>query len=245
MKYKKSALGTWELGLDQTATSTDEVVGSLREDLYGNQYRLAKAGGTALSAGKNTVAVAIAAAVMNKACPATDVGETSLTLTIGSATYAENYFRGGSFQINNEAGEGHRYPISYSSSVTAGTSISIALEYGIKVALTASSKFTLSHSPYMATVISATITDRPTGVPLVNVDANAYYWSQTSGDGIYLSGSSAPAVGTALVLGTVDGSLDKQTLASAGSAITSAPVAVAYGTDGVDTEYKPCVYQID
>ena len=228
-------------GVYQISSTAKETLGTLRILADGRKFRYAKAGATALSPGKMSVAADVAAAVLNKACPATAVGETVLTLTTASATYAEDYFKGGAMHINDEAGEGHAYPIVGSSAVSAGTSIVVTLEEPIKVALTTSSEFTLVHSPWMATVESTTEESLPVGIPPVDVTAAYYYWSQTGGPAIALYDGNN-AIGSMLTLDATAGAL---TAINTTLDIDQPICAIAWGTVGVSTEYKPVFLKID
>ena len=226
-----------------TSPTQQEALGTKRFDRRGNTYRYAKAGGTALAAGKMTVAAGVAAAVTNKAAVAAGAGAKSLTLTIASATYTADYFVGGDLHINDATGEGYKYEIASSSAVTAGTSISITLADGIKKALTTSSEFTLVHSPFMAAAISTTEESEPTGVPLVDVPANHYYWSQTGGEAICLV-AGTPAVGSNLTLSATAGALGIIS-ATIATTVTQPICAIMRGTAGVAGEYKPVKLLID
>jgi hypothetical protein len=251
---KPEKIGGWLQGLYEISATQKEEVGTLRCDLYGNKYRYAKAGATALAPGKNTTRAATNADWENIAvAAAVAVGGKTVTLTntaVGADVLAENYFRGGQLQINDAAGEGHWYRIKYSSALTAtSTTVTIGLEEGVRVALTTSSEGTLLPSAYMATVISADVTYQPTGVPLVDVTANYYYWSQTGGEGVYWTNADVAAIGSPLVLSTDDGELGPYVLdldAGADADLLIHPVAIAIGTaTHIDTEYNSCRYMID
>lgn len=202
-------------GLRQTSATAKEQVGTLRITQDGRKFRYARAGASALAAGKMNQMATQAAAVVNEAgvAAAVAVGTRTLTLTITSATIAEDYFKGGQLQINDATGEGYYYDIESSTAVTAGTEISITLSDGIAVALDTTTEFTLAHNPYMAVVEAAVEENMATGVPLVAVPANYYFWSQTGGMACCLT-TATPAVGTGLILSaTVAGSLDDQVTA--------------------------------
>lgn len=232
MKPEKNT--SWLQGLYTISSTEKEIVGTVRRDLWGNVYRYAKAGATALAAGKLTVAADADTDVQNcVAAAAVAIGGKTVTLTVTSTTVAENYFRGGSLQVNDATGEGHRYPVLYSSAVAAGTSCTVTLEEGVRVALTTSSECTLMQSPWMGTVISATDqTDMPTGVPMVAVTANYYYWSQTGGDACVLM-DEAVAKGAMCTIGSA--------VAGAVEAVDAVaePVVCLNRETGVDTEYCP------
>lgn len=227
-----------------SATKKEEI-GTLRITQNGNKYRYARAGGTALSAGKMGQPTAIAAHVTNEASPnAVAIGERSLEFTAGGAvTYAEDYFAGGALHVNDAAGEGHAYPIKSSAAVAAGTAMYVILEQGIKVALTTSSELTLVHSPWMAVIEAAVEENIACGIPPLAVTASYYYWAQTGGPAIGLHTGATIAIGTGLILSaSVEGGLDPQLSALD---IDEPVCAIAWGIVGVDAEYKPIFIKID
>jgi hypothetical protein len=247
--------GPWNQGIYEISATAKEIVGTKREDQFGNVYRYAKAGGTALDPGKNTTLAATSTDWQNKEVDGDyAVGATVITFDVGdvgSDELDEDFFRGGQLQINDEAGEGTWYRILHSTAVEDGdTSCTVTLQEGIKVALTDdTSKVTPVPSPWMETVISATETLFPTGVPLVTVTADYYYWSQTKGLGVYWADDDVAALGSALVLAADDGKLVPLVLdfdTTSAADLTQKIVAHAVGRDtAVDTEYCPCVYCID
>lgn len=251
---KPMKTGGWLQGLYEISATAREEVGTLRRDLYGNAYRYAKAGGTALSPGKATTSpaanadwqdIAVAAAVA--------VGGKQVTLTntaVGVDTLAADYFKGGQLQINDAAGEGHWYRIVSSTALTAAsTAVTVTLDEGIRVALTTSSEGTLVPNPYMGVVVSSTETLQPTGTPLVDVTAEYYYWSQTGGEGVYWAHDDVAAIGSYLVNDAADGELSPWVLdldATADADVVVSPVAIAIQrATPVDTEYCPCRWIID
>jgi hypothetical protein len=228
-------------GIYQISSTRKEKVGSLRILSDGRKFRYAKAGGADLAAGKMGVAAQIDSDVTNETAIAAAVGTKVLALTITSTTIAEDYFKGGYLQINDAAGEGYSYPIEASTAVVAGTAISITIEEGLKVALTTSSEFTLVHSPWMATVESATEENIPIGIPVMVVTTLYYYWAQTGGVAICLA-SGTEAVGTRMVLGATAGSVKAM---SASVDVDIPEVGWQMGTAGIDGEYKPIFLTID
>lgn len=246
--------GPWKQGLYEISATATEIVGTIREDQFGRKFRYAKAGATALDPGKQTTSPLLNADWTNESVTAAvAVGGTSVTIThvaVGTDTLPADYFRGGQLHINDADGEGTWYHILHSTAMTAtSTTCTFTLAEGVKVALTTSSEATPVPNPWMGTVISATETYVATGVPLVSVTANYYYWSQTGGEGVYWADADVAAPGTLLVLGADDGKavpfvLDYDAVADAD--FTTAPIAVAIGrATPVDTEYCPCRYIID
>jgi len=228
-------------GIYEISSARKDTVGTLRILADGRKFRYAKAGASALAAGKMSVAAAIDADVTNETAPAAAVGTTVLTLTVTSTTFVKNYFKGGAMHINDAAGEGHAYPISGNSACTASTSTVVTLEESIKIALTTSSEFTLVPSPWMATIESTTEESLPVGIPPVAVTAAYYYWSQTGGPAICLHDGSA-AVGTMMTLDATAGAI---TPINTTLDIDQPIVGIHWGTAGVGGEYKPIFLKID
>jgi len=250
---RKSVIGPWKQGLYDISAAATEIVGTIREDVQGNKFRYAKAGAVALGASKQCTAIAINADYLAQAASTHSVGDKTLVLTITAPgtdpINTENFLRGGMIVMTNGTAMGIRYPIVYSSAVaSAGTSITITIDTRLVEAITSATDFTLVASPYMNTVISATATDRPVGVPLVDVTALYYYWSQTCGEGIAL-GMDTTAVGQDLTLGTTDGSLSSfiGSVTVSGAVVTAGQpsLALVSGSAMVSAEYTPVVYKID
>lgn len=231
-------------GLYEISSTAKHKVGTKRIAENGDVFRYAQAGASALSAGKMGVAAQIDAAHLDEAgCSATAVGTKVVTLTVTAGTaIAENQLRGGYLTINDAAGEGIDYPIASNTAVSAtGTSITLDLEVGIKVALTTSSEFTLVHSPWMGVTESTTEENFPVGVPLVAVTATYFYWAKTRGvKSCLIAGT--PAVGSMLTLSSTAGAV---TAINATLDIDQPILGIMYGCAGVATEYRPVFLMID
>ncbi len=226
----------------QINASRKEVLGTLRILQDGRKFRYARAGSSALAAGKLGVAAAINADHINEAMATSEpIGTKMLTLTVTAGTaILANELKGGAFQINDETGEGYSYIIESNTAISgSGTSITITLEEGLKVALVAAtSEFTLVHN-LCNDVVEGTTIGTPVGVALVVVTGAYYYWAQTGGLAIGLL-TGTPAAGDGLIqCNAVAGAFE--TLA--GGAIP--PIASMMGTAGVDTEYCPIFLMID
>ena len=225
----------------QSAAKKEEV-GALRILRDGRKFRYAKAGAGALAAGKLAVGAAVGADVMNEACTAVHaIGDVVFSETITSATYAENYFAGGYLHINDGTGEGHQYKIISSTAVATGTSITLMLDEPIRVATagTSASEFSIIHSPWMAAVESTTL-GCPVGITPIVVTATYYYWAQTCGPAIALSGNT-DAVGKPLYQSTTTAGA----LAGLDAASYYPQIGIALGTAGVSGEYKPVMLTLD
>lgn len=234
-------------GIYQISATQKEELGTLRWTQDGRAFRYAQAGTSALGAGKCGIAAAIAADVMNEACAnAHAIGDMVIqeTITAAAAAYAENFFAGGFLQVNDATGAGHQYLITGSSYVaTGGTSIVLTLADPIRVALVAAtSEFTLAHSPWRGVTETTTEENLPVGVAPLPVTAAYYYWAQTHGPALCLV-AGTPAVGTKLTLGATSGAL--AAVATPLDVDVDYQVGVAWGTVGVDGEYKPVFLTID
>ena len=233
----------FDQGIYQISETRKEVLGTERALSDGRKFRYARAGSGALSAGKLGVAYNIHAASADEAIlAAVAIGEKVLTLTVtAGAVIAENELKGGAFQINDGTGEGYSYVIDANTALAVGgTSISLTLEEGIKVALDTTSEFTLVHSPWND-VVEGTTLGCAVGVPVVAVTAAYYYWAQTGGLAIGLMGGTV-ALGSALMQ-------DNAGVAGAMIIMTGAAVVpqvgIVHGFGGVSTEYQPILLTID
>lgn len=237
--FKKS--GFAQPVFSQSSTKKEEV-GTLRILRDGRKFRYAKAGSSALGAGKLALAAALAADVMNEACTAIHaIGDMQFAETITSATYAENYFAGGFLQVNDGTGEGHQYKIDSSTAVAAATAITLGLAEPIRVATagTNASEFSLMHSAWMAVVESATL-GFPAGITPMAITAAYYYWIQTGGMALALSGNS-DAVGKPLFQSTTTAGA----LSGADGASYYPTIGIHLGSVGVAGEYKPVMLTLD
>ena len=225
---------------EQSATRKEEI-GTLRILKDGRKFRYSRAGSSALAVGKLCVAAAVGADVMNEACASAHaIGDTIIQETMTSGTYAEDYFAGGYFQVNDATGEGQSYKILSSSAVTASTTIIITLEDPLKVALVAStSEYSLIHHPNMA-VVQSTTAACPVGYPSIAVTGSYYFWCQTAGL------VAALMVGTPAVGFPVHQSTTTAGGVSGDDYASYYPwVGIVHGTVGVSTEYKPVMVNLD
>ena len=91
----------FQQGLYVQSSTKKEEIGTIRHDRFGNEYVYARIGGSAITKGKLCMMADVAAAVQNKTAVAASKGDMNLSLTIGSATYAADYFAGGYLMIND------------------------------------------------------------------------------------------------------------------------------------------------
>ncbi|MBU0906688.1 MAG: hypothetical protein KKE05_00865 [Nanoarchaeota archaeon] len=232
-------------GIYAQSVTAKETLGTLRITQDGRKFRYAKAGAADLAAGKFGLGAALSAYVVNEIIlVAVAIGKQTLDLTITTGTaIAENELRGGYFQVQDGTGEGQNLMIAGNTAMAAsGTTIQVALEDPIRVALDTTSEFNLVRSPWWAVYESDTGEAFPGGVAPIAVTTLYYYWVQTGGVAICLQ-EGTPAVGTNLVVSTATAG----SVAAATSSIDiDLPiVGYTYGTAGVANEYTPIFLTID
>lgn len=121
------------------------------------------------------------------------VGDTQLAVTItGSGTFVKDEFAQGWFLVNKGTGIGDIYKVlaSHLSYETGGargagvddTIMNILLETPIRTATALTSEASLIPSRWYDVVVFPTAhTGLATGVPLIDITASYYFWSQTGG----------------------------------------------------------------
>lgn len=207
----------------------------------GRVYRYAKAGGTALDAGKLVVAADEVANHTNIVAGAdAAVGATEITVTLGATAATVNQYAEGFVVINDAAGEGIAYKIASHGAADGATDLVIKLEDPIQVALTEdTSEVSLVKNIYDSVVISAVDqADAVVGVPNVAVAADEYFWVQTGGVCAVLA-DEAVAKGLAVTTGTgVAGAVE--------AVDAAAEPIIGYAIQAlVDTEYRPVRLVLD
>lgn len=246
MSTKPLKRAGWSQGLFAQSVTKKEEIGALRITRDGRKFRYCKNGAGALAAGNAVAAVAIAAGIMNEACASAHaIGDLQVTETItAGVAYAENYFAGGMFQVNDDTGEGHQYLIESSSYCSAaGTSITLTLADPIRVALVAAtSEFTLAPSPWMAVTTTTTEENLCVGVAPIAVTAAYYFWAQTGGPGLAVI-AGTPAVGEVLTLSGTAGALTG--IATPLDVDIAYQVGILWGTAGIAGESKPVLLTLD
>lgn len=224
----------------ETSATQQADLGTKYEDQYGNIYRYARAGATALDPGKLVVNADSDTDGTNKTVARTyAAGVTEVIVDAGGAVAADA-FKDGTFTVNDATGEGFTCVVAGNTATSGAAEMTVYLKQPTTVALTIDvSEATLQKSPWDAVVISATDqADMPVGVPNVSVAADYYCWLQTRGSCAVLW-DEAVAKGLALTIGTgVAGAVE----AADGA---GEPVLGVAQMAGVDTEYQPAFLTID
>ena len=110
------------------------------------------------------------------------IGATTGTILITTgATPAANLFKGGTLTVNKGTGLGQQYTIV--SNTSHATIPTVVIDQAVITAWPAASEVTLYQHPFNGSLVvpQTTKTAVPIGVPLIDVTATYYYWSQTAG----------------------------------------------------------------
>ena len=240
----------WKQGIYDQSPNRLEKLGTLRILSDGRMFRYAKAGATALSAGKMGKAAAINAAHVNETVAVAAVSayehKVAITVTAGSAI-ADGDLIGGYLFIQHGDGLGYNYLIEGNVAITAtGTAMVVDLDEPLKVAVATTTEITLCHSPWLGVVENTTQETFPCGIAPIAVTANYYYWCQTHGMAACLGTAGTEAVATMLIQSSTAGAL--QTISGGGATTVDVDqplVGIVYGTAMVEDEYTPVWLQID
>ena len=110
--------------------------------------------------------------------------------------------------VNDEAGEGQLYKIKSSEAFVTTGDVKIMLYDPLTVALTTSSQVGVVQNPFANVIVTtAVVSGIFTGVPLLAITANYYFWSQTGGPAPMIP-NAAIAKGSYVVVGTTAAKAD-------------------------------------
>ncbi len=237
-------LSGWKQGVYQESSTRKHVIGEKRH-WNGKIFRYTKAGGAALTRAYLNQAVAVIAGLVNEAgirAAGYAVGTRQMTLTVtAGATLSVDDLVGSDFIVNDNAGEGQCIPIvSNTALASGGTSLTITLGDRVRTALTSASEFTIQLSPWLLVAMANSTDLMPTGVPMIAVTADYYFWNQTRGMASVFHGTGGVAtIGDPVSADTgTTGGVEKAT------AIGIAVVGISMG-QGVDGEFNPIYLTID
>lgn len=199
----------------------------------GRVFHYAKDGGSGLSAGKlNTVPVVVADH-HSMAAATTAAGATSITVTLGATAATADQYAGGYLAVIAGTGLGQIYQIKSHPAADASATCAFALYDELKVALSSSdSKVDLMPNPWYLVTESADEERVSAGVPLVAVTADYFFWDQTWGPAVCLSGDTS-AEGNVLERGDTAGEVMTYSAATKGGM-----VATSWGSARANGEYN-------
>lgn len=165
----------------------------------GRVFRYAKAGATALAAGKFVKAGALTAQVAKSVTTAVSAvpGNKTVTVTTSSAVTTAN---DGYLVISSSTGAGLMYKIdTCAANATTSTSTDFVLYDDVAVALATTSTVDIHYNPYEQCEVVASATDLVLGVPPIAVTAEYYFWIQTWGPATVFA-DCTPAAGYAVTV---------------------------------------------
>lgn len=205
-------------GIDPWGNETAQQLplGSIGFDYYGNKYRYIANTTSALVAGNliqtnpqptNFVDLAVAVAAALRTTGAAPAPNNQVTVTLGGTAVTANQFVGGRAVVSVTPGIGTQYTIaSHQVQATTNGNCVFTFEENIYVALTTSSKMTLTPHPYNGVVQSPTTpTGYSAGIALTAVPANTTspsvtYYSWVGCTGVFgaLNDNVAASVGNGI-----------------------------------------------
>lgn len=173
-----------------TSTTQNAPLGAILEYQDGTQFRYSLAAAaidtanlcasdvlTAANAGPGLVAT-------DNSLTAAAVGATEVVLTSATvASGAANVFAGAKLMIEDDAGEGHAYPI-IASTAGSPTTLTIHPDFPLAVALTTASDVQIVQHACFEVITATAVEGADTnivGVTPVGVADNEYFWMQTKG----------------------------------------------------------------
>jgi hypothetical protein len=173
----------------ETSTSQEYRLGTKLYDINTDRvFRYARNGGTALVAAYMTSAEAQTAAGVNEVQTtygtSANVGDVEIDIDVTTGTtWTEDDYADGWLHVNDATAEGDIYRI-LANRIYSGddTRMRVRLETGIRTAWDATTEITIMKNKYNDVVVApTTAAGVPTGVPLVAVVANSFFWAQTGG----------------------------------------------------------------
>ncbi len=167
-----------------TGTVREAALGQEYVAPDGRKYRYAKAGASAMAAGKLGVAPAPKTNHDNMAVvSAVAIGGTQVTVTLGATAAVANEYAEGFFVVNAGTGIGQVLRVASHPAADSAANLVVTLEHGLVVALDTTSKVCLVYNPCNGVVESASspTTLNVVGVPNCAVTATYYYWAQFKG----------------------------------------------------------------
>lgn len=212
-------------------------LGTIVETNDGRTFRYTQNGAVNLAGGLVTVTPAKVANHTNIAVAvAAVVGTRNVQVTVGATAVTQGQYDGGYLTVNDGAGIGLSYRISGTPVIGSAGTGTIVLEEPVVVALTTSSKVTLTPNPWSNAIVhpGSAATFFCSGDTDTAVLATNYYWSQTSGMTSTLSdGIVAKGVGAVLTSNAVAGAIFTEASGTLSQRVATAVEAT------VDTKYYP------
>ncbi|MEW6214549.1 MAG: hypothetical protein AB1478_05000 [Nitrospirota bacterium] len=174
----------------------------------GRVFHLCKAGASNLAAGKMCQGAAPVANHLNcVVAEATAVEAKKIKVTLGATAATADQYAEGTLHVNDVDSEGYIYKVKTHLAIDASASGYFELYDPVAKALTTSSEVTLTKNLFDGTIVvpAGGLSQVVVGVPIVDVTASYYYWSQTEGPAAVLT-QGVVVIGQKVGLGgTADG----------------------------------------
>lgn len=226
--------------LTGTLLTGNEAVGQIAYTTDGRQYSYGISGATALAPGKLTIGAQATANHVQQTGTANAIGSTSITFTVGATAVTANQYAHGYLAVDVVGPNLYKVKNNTVSAGSAPVTITLAVDEGLTVATTTSSKFGLYPNPFANTVIEdhTNPTNEVSGVPNIAVPAASGYWSQVGGYATLLQNGNI-AKNTGIVpSSTTDGAVDTEASGTIVERIGYVPYL------GISTQYSPTVLSI-
>ncbi len=201
---------TIQQGFFQESEDPKHNIGTCVALADGRCFHYTKAGAVALSAGYlNMAALAIAGHEDCDVAAVVAAQDKQVTLTPATAAVTVDQYAEGFVQTRSATGLGQMRKIRSHPAAGIAANVVVTCYDPFTIALDATSQANLIKSPYDEVIESAVEENIPSGVPLIDVQANYYFWNQTMGPAAVLM-DGAVAAGSEVVAGTVAGSVAVQ-----------------------------------
>lgn len=235
--FEKTTGLTIQQGIFEASEEAKHSIGTRMQLADGRVFYYTKAGAVALAAGKlNMAALAISGHEDCDVAVAVDAFDAQITLTPATAPVTQNQYAEGFVQVRSASGVGQMRKIRSHPAAAIAANVEVTTYDPFTAAITTSGQANLIKSPYDEVIESAVEENVLSGVPLIAVTENYYFWNQTFGPASVLS-DGAIAAGSMVIAGTVAGSVAVQ-------AAFLSPVAGTVMLLTVDQEYGSVFLQI-
>lgn len=208
--YESTTGLTIQHGLFEALEEQKHRLGICMSLTDGRCFHYAKAGAVALSAGLlNMAALAIAGHEDCDVAAVVPLQDKKVTLTPATAAVTQNQYAEGWVATRSATGLGQMRKIFKHPAAIIAANVVVTTYDPFTIALDATSQANLIKNPYDEVIESAVEENIPSGVPLIDVPADYYFWNQTFGPANVLS-DGAIAAGSQVIAGTVAGSVAVQ-----------------------------------
>lgn len=199
---------TTQHGLFEALADPKHSIGTRMQLADGRVFYYTKAGAVALSAGYlNFIAAQISGHEDCDVAVAVDAFDAQITLTPATAPVTVNQYAEGFVSVRTAAdGLGQMRKIRSHPAALTAANVEVTTYDPFTTAISVVAQADLVKNPYDEVIESATEENLPSGVPLVAVTADYYFWNQTWGPASVLN-QGGIAIGALAVPGTAAGSV--------------------------------------